>query len=157
MLFTIVGFLYSILYSILSKPDQSPYDTLIIDAGETEDIKTGSLVFALGDIPIGRIQEVYEQSSKAVLFSSPKEKTEVVISGTDIFMQISGRGGGNFEMVVSRDLELLRGTAVLLRGIEPYLVANVVAISTDPRDALKRAILTSPVNIQELKFVQVEK
>ncbi len=75
-----------ILASILSKPNQSPYDTLVIDLGLKDNITAGQKVFALGNIPIGRVAEVYFNSSKIVLFSSPGEKTEVVISGLGTFM-----------------------------------------------------------------------
>ncbi len=169
-----------ILSAILSKPNQSMYDTLIIDAGANQGIKIGEVVFALGNVPIGRIAEVDASSSKVVLFSNPKEKTEVVITpdhniikeavvsasgevlppivhtGGNIFMQVVGRGGGNFEMILPRDLILEKGTEVHLPGITPYILGVVQTIISDPRDAFQKALLTSPVNIQELKFVEVQ-
>ncbi|MFZ2205185.1 MAG: rod shape-determining protein MreC [Minisyncoccia bacterium] len=169
-----------ILSAILSKPNKSIYDTLIIDAGANQGIKIGEVVFALGNVPIGRVAEVDASSSKVVLFSNPKEKTEVVITpdcnllkepvvsasgevlppiihtGGNIFMQIVGRGGGNFEMILPRDLILEKGTEVHLPGITPYILGVVQTIISDPRDAFQKALLTSPVNIQELKFVEVQ-
>lgn len=146
-----------VLASILSKPNQSLYDTLIIDLGAKDGINNGQKVFAFGNVPIGRIAEVYANSAKVVLFSSPGEKTEIIISGHDVFMQIIGRGGGNFEMILPRDFILETGTEVVLPGITPYLIGTVQTIISDPRDAFQKALLASPVNIQELKFVEVEK
>jgi cell shape-determining protein MreC len=146
-----------ILASILSKPNRSPYDTLVIDIGINSGIVFGQRVFALGNIPIGRIAEVYVNSAKVILFSNPGEKTEVIISGRDTFMQIVGRGGGNFEMSLPRDFVLEKGTEVVLPGITPYVVGIVQTIISDPRDAFQKALLASPVNIQELKFVEVER
>lgn len=145
-----------VLSAILSKPNRSLYDTLIIDAGDGKGIKEGDLVTALGDVPIGRISDVYSDSSKVILFSNPGEKTEVLISGKDIFMQIVGRGGGNFEMILPRDLTLEGGTEVHLPGLMPQVLATVETVLSDPRDAFQKALLVSPVNIQELKFVEVE-
>jgi cell shape-determining protein MreC len=145
-----------ILSAILSKPNQSPYDTLIIDTGAKEGIKTGDTVFALGNIPIGRIAEVHFFSSKVILFSNSGEKIQVVISSKDIFMELVGRGGGNFEMIIPRDFTLTKGDQVVLPGITPYVVGIVETIISDPRDPFIKALLTSPVNIQELKFVEVE-
>lgn len=144
-----------ILSGILSRPNQSPYDTLIIDAGEKQGVVAGSLVFAFGDVPVGRVRLVYTNSSKVVLFSNPGEKTEVLISGKDIFMQLVGRGGGNFEMTLLRDFNLPKGSEVVLPGITPHVVAVVETIISDPRDAFQKALLVSPVNIQELKFVEI--
>jgi len=146
-----------VLASILSKPNQSPYGTLVVDAGIDQDVSVGNIVFALGNIPIGRVAEVYKSSSKIILFSTPGEKTEAVLPVKDIFMELVGRGTGNFEMILLRDLELAEGSGVVLPGINAYLLATVEKIISDPRESFKKALLVSPVNIQELKFVQVQK
>lgn len=145
------------LAAILAKPNQSPYDTLLIDAGKNQNISVGNLVFALGNVPIGRVSEVDATSSKVVLFSNPGEKTEIVIEGRNVFMSIVGRGGGNFEMVVPRDFSIDKGVSVALPGMTTSPVGTVASIITDPRDAFTKALLVSPVNIFELKFVEVAK
>lgn len=159
-----------ILAGILSKPNHSPYDTLIIDVGTNQGIIASQRVFALGNIPIGYVAETYANSSKIILYSSPGEKIEVVITGQparnadsiataggDAFMQVIGRGGGNFEMILPRDFVIENGAEVNLPGITSYLLAKVATIISDPRDSFQKALLVSPVNIQELKFVEVEK
>ena len=153
-----------ILAAILAKPNQSFYDTLVVDVGEKNGVKIGDMVFALGDIPIGRIAEIYPNSSKIILFSSAGEKTQAVIShatagqaGKDVFMEIVGRGGGNFEMIIPRDLILEKGDQVTMSGINPYVLAIVETIISDPRDPFTKVLLACPINIQELKFVQIEK
>jgi hypothetical protein len=92
-----------------------------------------------------------------ILFSNPREKTEVVVSGKNIFIELVGRGGGNFEMATSKDLVLDKGMEVVLPGINPYTVAIVEKNISDPRDSFDKVLLVSPINIQEIKFVQVEK
>ena len=77
--------------------------------GVKNGIVSGQKVFALGNVPIGRVAEVYPDTSKIILYSNPGEKTEVVISGKDTFMQIVGRGGGNFEMILPRDFIFRKG------------------------------------------------
>lgn len=144
-----------VLASILSKPNQSPYDTLVIDIGKEQAIKERDMVFALGDIPIGRVAEVYSNSAKVVLFSSSGETTQVVITGKDVFLEMIGRGGGNFEMILPRDFILTKGDQVVLPGIIPYVVGIVETTISDPRDPFLKALLVSPINIQELKFVEV--
>jgi hypothetical protein len=78
------------------------------------------------------------------------------LSGKDVFLEIVGRGGGNFEMIIPRDFIILKGDEVVLPGIVPYVVGIVETIISDPRDSFTKALLVSPVNIQELKFVEVE-
>ncbi len=143
-----------LLSAILSKPNKSIYDTLVIDIGILQGVRIGDLVFALGDIPIGRISETFPNSSKVVLFSSPREKTQVIIN--DSFLEIIGRGGGNFEIILPRDFKLEKGTPVLMPGLGSYVLAIAETIISDPRNPFTEALLVSPVNIQELKFVQIE-
>ncbi len=144
-----------LLSAILSKPNKSPYDTMLVDAGGDLGVKEGDLVFALGNIPVGRVAEVYSESSKVILFSTSGEKTEVLVDGRNTFIEIIGRGGGNFEMVLPRDFELSKDSTVSLPGITPYTVAAVKAIVSDPRDSFTKALLVSPVNMHDIKFVQI--
>lgn len=146
-----------ILGSILSKPNKSAYDTLVIDLGEKDGIVVGDEVFALGDIPIGRIDQVYSNTSKAVLYSTAGEKKEVVVGEKNVYLEAVGRGGGNFEINIPRNLELTPGTEAVLPGIFPYTLARVETIISDPRDSFSKALLVSPVNIAELKFVEIKK
>ncbi|MEK9181466.1 MAG: rod shape-determining protein MreC [Patescibacteria group bacterium] len=146
-----------ILAAILTKPNQSPYDTLIIDVGAKEGLQMGNMVFALGDVPVGRVKVVYDDSSKIVLFSNSGEKTGVVVGSGQVFMEVVGRGGGNFEMIIPRDFILTKGDTVVLPGIIPRVLGIVQKIISDPRDSFQKALLVSPVNIQEIKFVEVVK
>jgi cell shape-determining protein MreC len=142
--------------AILSKPNRSIYDTLIVDVGINQGIAINQKVFALGNTPIGKISETYANSSKVVLYSNPGEKTEVVVTGRNVFLQMVGRGIGNFEIILPKDFYLDNGTEVVLPGITPHVLGTVVKTISDPRDAFVKALLISPINIQNLKFVEVE-
>lgn len=144
-----------ILGVILSKPNQSLYDTLVVDVGIDKGVEINDMVFALGNIPIGYITEVYSNSSKVVLFSNAGEKTQVILKEKNIFMEMIGRGGGNFEMIIPRDLVVENGDQVIMPGNNPYVLALVESTISDPRDPFTKVLLTSPVNVQELKFVQI--
>jgi len=146
-----------ILAAVLNRPNRSIYDTFIVDVGSNNEITVDQKVFALGNVPIGRVAEVYTNSSLVVLYSSPGEKTEVAISGKDVFMEAVGRGGGNFEMVLPRDFTVDPGAEVVLPGITPYVMAKVVTIISDPRDSFQKALLSSVINVFELKTVEVAK
>lgn len=154
-----------VLAAILSKPNRSPYDTLVVDAGEKQEIKSGSIVFTLGNVPIGRVAEVYPNSSKIILFSNPGEKTQAIVTsksttpslGGEVYMELVGRGGGNFEMILPRDFVLEKGEQATMPGLNSYVLAIVETTISDPRNPFTKALLESPANIQELKYVQIEK
>jgi rod shape-determining protein MreC len=146
-----------ILAAILAKPNQSPYDTLIIDAGSDTGIVEGSEVYVSGEIPIGEVSKVYTDNALVMLYSNPGQTTEGVLNGSNAQVELIGRGGGNFEMTIPRDLSSENGTLV----VSPHLVSEVIAVVdgviSTPTDPVKKVILHSPVNIQSLKWVEVKK
>ncbi len=144
-----------VLAAILGKPNQSIYDTMIVDVGTNQNIKTGNTVYALGNIPIGRVDTVYEKTAKVILFSASGEKNQVTIK--DVSFELVGRGGGNFEMTLPRDAVMQKGDQALLPGINSFVVAIVETVISDPRDSFQKALLVTPTNIEQLRYVEIEK
>jgi len=146
-----------IISSILTKPNRSPYDTIIIDVGSNTDIVPGLLVYAGVDVPIGEVNKVYDNDSLVMLYSNPGQITEGVLEGSNASVELVGRGGGNFEMTIPLDLSSELGAMVVLPGISTKVLAIVDAVISIPTDPVKKVLLHSPVNIQNLKWVQVKK
>ncbi|MCE9549135.1 rod shape-determining protein MreC [Candidatus Nomurabacteria bacterium] len=145
-----------VLANILAKPSQSLYDTLLVDVGSDNGVMEGNMVFAFGNIPVGKVSIVHGNSANVVLFSSSGEKTDAIISGRNIFIEAVGRGGSNFEIILPRDVILEKGNQIVLPGVSNYLLGVVEGVISDPRDSFQKVLFTSPVNIQELKFVEVQ-
>lgn len=146
-----------ILSAVLAKPNRSPYDTLIIDVGSNNDIREGAHVFASGNVPIGQVTTVHDMTSVVTLYSSPEHTFDAELSSSNTTVVLTGRGGGNFEMSIPLELNAEKDSFVVIPGIHPLVVAIVEDIISKPTDPLKRILLRSPVNIAELKWVQVEK
>ena len=146
-----------ILASILTKPNFSPYDTITIDLGSDSGIIIGDKVYANAITPIGEVDTVYKNTSIVVLYSNPGKVTIGMIEGTNTNIEIVGRGGGNFEMTTPVDLYVEKGKNILLPGISSEIVAVVGDIVSMQNDPMKKFILSSPVNIQDLKWVEVKK
>src|SRR3989344_2758594 len=60
-----------VLAAVLAKPNVSPYDTIVIDAGAKQGIAAGDYVTAGSSFVIGRVVEAHNSFSKVVLLSSP--------------------------------------------------------------------------------------
>lgn len=146
-----------ILGNILTKPNHSPYDTVIIDIGKNVEIKEGNLVYANGNIPIGNISNVYEKTSLVSLYSNPGQKTEGFLDISNASVMLTGRGGGNFEMIIPIELSVEKGIAVYIPGDTSLVIATVDEVISKPSDPFKKVILSSPVNVQNLKWIQVKK
>ena len=146
-----------ILGNILSKPNHSPYDTIIIDIGTSSGIKEGDSIYVNGNISIGNIGKVYNNTSLVSLYTSPGQKTEGFMDGSNASVELVGRGGGNFEMIIPIELLAEKGAIVYLPGDTSEVIALVDDIISKPSDPFKKVLLSSPVNIQNLKWVQVKK
>jgi cell shape-determining protein MreC len=146
-----------ILGTILTKPNISPYDTLIVDIGKAEGISEGDKVFANAEVPIGEVSKVYQNNSLVVLYSNPGQITEATIEGSNASVELVGRGGGNFEMTIPEGLDANVGTSVVLPNINSQIIAVVQSIISAPTDPAKKVVLKSPINIQNLKWIQIKK
>jgi cell shape-determining protein MreC len=144
------------LATILAKPNRSPYDTIIIDIGSNSGVEIGQRVYANASIPLGQISKVNDKTSLVMLYSNPGQKTEVILDGSNASVELVGRGGGNFEMIIPLELSANKGWAVLLPNTSTEVIAIIEEIISTPTDPIKKVLLRSPINIQSIKWVQVK-
>ncbi len=146
-----------ILAAVLKRPPLSVYDEIIIDVGRDHAVSTSSLVYATGNILIGRVVDVLGSTSKVRLFSSPQESYEILIGSTHAPATASGRGGGQYEAQVSRDTTVNEGDFVLNPTLYDRPFGIVSAVLSDPTQPFKTVLFAPPVNIYQLRWVLVEK
>ncbi len=144
-----------VLSAILAKPNQTPYDTLIIDRGSEAGIEPDDLVFAGGDILIGSIESVDKNSAKVLMYSTPGNISQVVYGSSGKYFNARGTGNGTLEVEVSREIEVVVGDQFFYPGLDNTLVGVAQKVHFDPRDSFKKVIIKSPVNIQEERWVEV--
>lgn len=143
-----------VLASVLAGPGNAPYDTLLIDIGSDERVSMGDRVLVGDNVTIGSIAEVYTHTAKVTLYSSAGKTTDVILPGTGAFVTATGRGGGNFEMMLPRDTDIQNGTPVLLPGTS-RIVGVVEGSEGAPTDPFKKVFLRTPINPATIHFVRV--
>ena len=146
-----------LLASVLRTPPFSPYDTFILDVGEDHGVQIGDYVFVGGHVLIGEIVEVNPHSSKAQLFSSPGKTMAVLVGKKSISVEAVGRGGGNFEIILSREIPVAVGESVIVPQIDSMVLGVVGLVDTDPAKTFQRVLFSTPVNIQGVRWVTVVK
>ncbi|MEK7179174.1 MAG: rod shape-determining protein MreC [Patescibacteria group bacterium] len=145
-----------ILSAVLSKPPRAPYDTLIIDVGTEDGISQGDRVFAFRDVAIGTVVLADESASKVKLFSSPGEDIDVVVGDDHIAAIAHGRGGGNFELRLPRGVHSAAGDPIVFPSMGIEIAGVVEYVESDPSSSFQTVIFKSPVNMFELRFVEVQ-
>jgi cell shape-determining protein MreC len=144
-----------ILGSILTKPPLSPYDTFMIDVGYEGSVSVGDLVVSPGGVALGFVDEVYQEVSRARLFSSPGVKHTATFSEPRLHVEVIGKGGGMFTAVVPRDTDIQNGAVALLPQFQKHPFAELLHSVVSPADAMRTLYLRNPVNVNELGFVYV--
>lgn len=145
-----------VLSAILAKPNQTPYDTLIIDRGSEDGIKVDDRVFAKGNILIGYIESVEKNSSKVIMFSTPGNISQVIYGSSGKYFNARGAGNGSIVVDVSRETEVSIGDMFFYPGLDGILIGVAKKIDFDARDAFRKVIIKSPINIQEERWVEVK-
>lgn len=146
----------AVVGTIVSRPPTSPYDTLIIDIGLNVGIKTGDKVY-VGDSMIGDVAEVYESTSKVSLFSTPGRITPVLVGSSTLATEAVGRGGGNFMIKLPSQVEVSVGSLIMMPHIKTRIFSIVDKILVNSSDSLQTILSKSPVHIQQIRFVEVDR
>ena len=119
-----------ILSYVLPGPASSPYDTFVLDVGEDHGIEKGSEIHAEGGTIVGFIEGVYSHTSLAKLYSSPGMEIDIEILSHNIIARATGRGGGDFEIKLPKNVEIKNGTLIVKPGIERTVIGIVEATSS---------------------------
>lgn len=144
-----------VLANVLSLPNRSFYDTMNIDAGSAEGIKQDMTVYAFGSVALGTISSVAPHTATVVLYSAPGHQMTGAAVGSNVAVTLIGRGSGEYEVRLPRDVPFDIGGTVALQSADVTTLATVEKIITDPRDPFQRLLAKAPVNLQALKWVIV--
>lgn len=141
---------------VLAGPGRSPYDTLVVDAGEEQGIERGDYVAYAGAGVIGTIDEVYSWTAKVKLFSFPGEQTPVLAGEQAVPGTAEGRGMGNFEVRIPRGSPVLAGDMMMIPG-KSLILGIVGAVIENDALPFMRVLFTTPFNIAEIQTVEILK
>lgn len=139
---------------ILSRPPRSPYDTLIVSAGRRAGIVPGSNVYAAPHVAIGVVDEVFETSSRIVLFSSARTEIEAFMDGGVGSVLIKGQGGGTMLTELSRAFTVSSSTIVTLPD-RVTVIGRIDHVAGDDTDPFLKVYIGLPINIQNLSWVEI--
>ncbi len=139
--------------NVLSKPPQSPFDTLVLGSGKDLGIEVGNKVYISDSIMIGEISDVSDETSIVKLFSAGGEKREVILSRTGQSFVITGSGGQNFNLEVPKDTDILWGDSVLFPGSSDFVVAVVYFVDSNSQSSFKTVHMRVPASVNQTKRV----
>ena len=146
-----------LIAAILFRPPMSDFDTFVIDSGAKEGIQKGMKVTAYGDLILGEISEVFENSGKVRLFSYDGVWTDVLFQKTNLSAAALGRGGENFEITLAKDVIIELGDKILTTDLQPLILGEVQKIIKNESEPFQKIYFRYPLNLNELRYVYILK
>ncbi|MBU0749966.1 hypothetical protein KKH15_00420 [Patescibacteria group bacterium] len=140
---------------VLARPPVSPYDSLVLGLGGTDGVRVDAMIYAPGGIPIGVIENVTSNTSRAILFTAPGRVTEGWVGDTRIPVSLVGKGAGAFEASLPREAGATVGAVVYAPGPGALPVGTVLSIDADPSSPRSTLHIKPMVNIFSVTWVTV--
>lgn len=142
---------------VIARPSQNLYDRIMIDRGTRDGVVIGDRIIAGENGVIATVDQVTETTAQGTLISGSFWKGDAVIARLGITVPVVGKGSGNFELHVPRDLDVRDGDVMTLPGSPEFIFGMIKSVTFDERDPYQTVLARTPVNVQELKFVRVVK
>ena len=142
---------------IITRPHQDFFDAIMIDQGSQSGITVGQLVGVGDSIVIGSVSAVFDSTARVDLYVGQSFTSDVRLKKSGINLPAQGSGNGNISLRVPRDIVVTDGDIITLPNYPDRALGIIKSITFDPRDPYQTVIARSPININELKFVQVIK
>jgi rod shape-determining protein MreC len=142
---------------IISKPSQNIYDRIMIDRGARDGVVVGDKIIAGENSYLATIDKVTEATAEGTLVSGSFFTGDAIITRLGITVPVEGKGSGNFELHVPRDLDVRDGDVMTLPGSPDFIFGVIKSVQFDERDPYQTVLARTPVNVQELKFVRIVK
>lgn len=147
----------SIAAGVLLAPPGTPYDTLVVDAGSAQGVLPGAQVRA-GALAIGTIDEVYANSSRVTLYSSPGQSysATLITKDTSLPITVEGQGAGSMQARVPAATTVAVGDRVEFPGLGGPMAGTITGIVGSDTDTFKTIYLSLPVNVYALRYVYIQ-
>ncbi|MBX4199083.1 rod shape-determining protein MreC [Candidatus Parcubacteria bacterium] len=140
---------------VLVHPPETPYDILVVDAGEGEGVRVGQRASLPLGGALGLVRETMSHESKVALYSGSGEETQAVLERGGVQVTLVGKGGGTFKLDLPREITVEPGDKVLTLGLRPELMGVVQAVDVEPTDSAKHVLVRGVANVGSVRFVTI--
>ncbi len=144
----------SVTAFVIGKPPLTPYDTLMIDVGESDGIKVGDIVLH-GKMLIGKIEEVFNDRSSLRIYGKKGEDLNLLIGEKRLMIVGKGLGMGVVNAKIVNDEDDFLKQVVRIQHNAGYVFGFVDSIQNSIGEKYQDLTIKSPINVFELNSVEV--
>ena len=142
---------------VLSRPNRSLYDTIVVAQGAARGVAVGDVALAGNSIAIGVVTSVTQTTALVALYSTPGKQTDVLLAKDSVVVVAEGQGGGGFIAKVPQSVPVEKGDIIALPNAKTIPFAVVDEIDVVPADPFKKVFFQNPVNMYTLSSVTFAK
>lgn len=142
-----------ILAGVVSRPPQSPYDTLLVAAGREDAVALGMAAFGEGGVPLGIVTALSAHYARVTLLSSPESVVSAWVGLDSIPLTLRGRGAGAFRATAPKSAPIQVGDAVFVPGPGALPVGTVARVDADPTTPTAEVYVAPSANIFSIDWV----
>lgn len=144
-----------ILARVIGRPNQLPYDMLMLDRGSENGILEDSPVFLGSDQVIGFVSKVFERTSLVTMVTTAGFTSSAYVLGPNIYTEAQGVGGGVLRVRVPQGILLQTGNLVVLPALDSGVYGAVSLIETSPTQPEQYGYVMLGTVLQSIYYVTV--
>lgn len=146
-----------IMAGVIARPNQLPYDVLLLDQGSADGIEINTPVYIGAKTVIGYISKTTAHSSIVTLVTTPGFVSTVFVYGPDIYTNAIGQGGGQMRIGVPQGVALSVGDIVVLPSVSSGFYGAVTHVESRATEPEQYGYVTPAISLQGLHYVSVGK
>lgn len=144
-----------ILASVIARPNQVPYDSLVLDRGSNDGVVLDAPVYIASTTVIGFVKNVFPGSSVAKLITTPGFNTSVYVYGPNIYTNAEGMGGGVLRVGVPQGIPLEEGNVVVLPSVNLGIFGEINTVESEPTSPEQYGYVTTDIPLNNLRLVNI--
>lgn len=144
-----------ILARVVARPDQLPYDILMIDRGSHDGIELFAPVFVGRDHILGVVTKVFSRTAYVTLVTTPGFVATAYVYGPNIYTTTEGMGSGVLRVRVPQGINLKEKDLVILPALDTAIFGEIIRVETSPTKPERYGYVTAEIPLQSLQYVSV--
>ncbi len=144
-----------ILAGVIARPNQLPYDVLMLDQGRVDGIVEGAPVYIGNQTVIGYVQSTTRHTALVTLVTTPGFSSTVFVFGPDIYTTAVGMGGGQLRIGVPQGIELNEGDLVIVPAVTSGVYGAVTHVESSPTQPEQFGFVSPELPLQGIRLVAV--
>ena len=144
-----------LLARVIARPNQLPYDSLMLDRGSDQGVVVDAPVFLGKDQVIGFVTVVHNKTSLVTLVTTAGFTASAYVFGPNIYTVTEGMGGGILRVRIPQGILLQPHNLVVLPAIDSGVYGEVTSVENAASQPEQYGYVAKAVPLQSLYYVSI--